>query len=216
MDVKISIFTFLINYLLVVSGQLSDSLDLKIIELQKSGADTIIQFTPPEYHDPAYQKLDGAGEIQILATDYIFYKRPRELLGLKTLTTINNNHDGFPAIFSKPIKISEDEIFKFVHKNLNTMTGESIFPFVSKYTDSTSGKIYYDILRTSHSHNFKITIHTKSGSFSWVVFSPALEKKVIKNAPDNINYDYNSSTKLAELFKMLNTLSEKLDSRFIF
>jgi hypothetical protein len=202
-------------FVITCSGQAGDSVYSYIKKLLTNKTDTVIRFELPRSRVPITKKIEGIGKVMCFATGYIFYCQQNNLLCQTFIEYCDSNCQNFKSSMSKPLRMTNHELPKFINSNYGRLEKENIYPFIMKSFDTTVHKDIYTTLYSSHPPISLIGVYTKTDDLIKTINEDDLEKS-IHNMPENINYDYNIQTKLRQLYILLNAIIENIDGKFKF
>lgn len=180
-----------------------DHADRHIYQLLRQGkADTIIRFDLPMNY--TYDSLpdDGPASINV---QFILHRSGNNTLIEKAFYISSCNYDLGPGI-AAPVSIQNDTLFSWLHQQMDTIKTEVIAPLAVRY-DHTHHPIY-QIRWTNHPPYYAITLITRYKKVNKGVNTDDLDKTSYDNMI-NLNYEYNTGTKLYRLFQMLEERCKK-------
>ena len=112
-------------------------------------------------------------------------------------------------IIRSPLKlIIDSDIFTYLNNYFDSIKNEELLPFISKY--ESNGIESYNILTSIHQGFYDLTLYSKNETI-YKSFEHLYLQKDIGSEISNLNYRYNSSTKLMSLW---NRLWEQVKNEF--
>ncbi|WP_462252348.1 hypothetical protein [Ferruginibacter sp.] len=170
----------------------------KIDSLKAIGVDTVIQYFSFVVGWPLYIDSAGVYEIQFL----IWTQHSKTYI--QKFVNLNGSKNKRPS----PIQINKQDIALFLQKNLNTIKYEFIYPYT--YKTVVNNFEIYQILGGTHRKYSFFRIYTKDNAIQKEVFDSDFDEISFEEIK-NLNYTYNSKTKIKLLLDLITTSVGKID-----
>lgn len=189
----------------------NDSVSHYIKKLRAGNIDSIIRFDLPTnygYHD----SLPGLGRIAYPSVCYVLYRSGNKTFITKYIWFKNTDCNSVEAM-SVPLPPDNDTLFSWLDNHINTIKNDDICAFVARIQYNNT--VRYLPWEYHHAPIFRIAFYTPDDNIVKLINTNHLEKQNDHNMA-NLNYEYNTGTKLYQLFMALEQHCKGLDKQFIF
>jgi hypothetical protein len=218
MNIKFLVILFFLTTTFTICsfGQLGDTAYSYIKTLLPKKVDTVIRLGLPGPYTSLLHNLKGLGKVSYFSVNYIFYRQQNKLWSQKIIEYCDSNCNGTKTAVSKPLTLTEFRLFNFLNTYYRQIEREDIYPFIMKFSDSLAKRDFYVTSKSSHPPVFLVGIYTKNEDLVRLINSDDLEKNIRNETPSNVNYEYNSQTKLRQLYVLLTSIVNDLDEQYQF
>jgi hypothetical protein len=175
-----------------------------IYQLLSNGTtDTVINFKLPINY--SYDSIPGHDLRSNVHSEFILYKSGNHTFIQRCLDIRTCDYSFGPTIFNA-VNLGNDTLFCWLRQYMKTIEQENIATFA--FTISYSNNSLYASWWTSHAPWYSATIITRQKYIYKQINTDDLEQKNDRDMI-NLNYEYNTSTKLYRLFQLLEDRCKK-------
>lgn len=157
--------------------------------------------------------LAGIGPVTPFEIRYLIYRKNRTVCSRKFVEYLDTKGEKPIVAVSRLIEINCDSLYVWMGLNLNELRNEDIYPYISKQL--INGKEVYTPLIIDHVVRFDFWFHIHDKWFGKTVNPDDLERVSFMQS-ENLNYAYNSHTKLSEFFGLVTGYIDKFDHKYVF
>lgn len=189
----------------------------EISRLKATGIDTLIQLV--KEGTGLGDTLPGLGWVHtIFEVNYLVYKNKNAVFARKFVRHCGKDCSGTYESVSGTVRIKDDSLFRYLGTSLGQLSAETVYPLIYRYTDSLSGQVVYNTVKTYHPTIYYVGIHLAQQDIMKMIVTENLERYVSgeDTVTENINYAYNRQTKLVQFFEFLKRKMEAYDRQFRF
>jgi hypothetical protein len=186
-----------------------DTVSYFIRKLMKHSDDTVIRFIVDySYHD----SLPQLGKIEFATVQYILHRSGGRAWAYKFID--HRSLRTWEFAMSAPLPFHDEDFFTWLHCQISLIQTEEIAPFVTRIITPKKLPIY-ERFSASHQSYCRIQWITRQKEIEkWIKEDDLLQE--YRNKLPNLNYEYNTHTKLYQLFKRLEQHGKTLDWQFVF
>lgn len=188
--------------------------DTKTKPTENSGGDTIYFSLPFRY---AYNdSIPGIGRTLLPDIGYVLVRSNNRVVSWKYVSYCNSDCSGFLSASSDWLYIDNDTLFFWLSKNLERIRNEELHPFI--YQVKEHNRVYYEQQeRYGHGNaQFFISISSSGRQIRKNIDPFRTEAQVSRGSMKNLNYQYNTNTKLYRLYRMLEQRFRAWDMKYTF
>lgn len=160
--------------------------------------------------------VPSIGDVILFDLKYTLVRSGTTVLCQKYISYCNNDCSNFLVATSDWFECKDDTLFSWLIPQLNTIKKEEIVPIIYHFKGDSLN--LYDQFSPSHMFysNKVIAIPTQQGTIKKTVNPRYWTATLREGEITNLNYLYNTSTKLYQLFNMLEQRCEAWDGLFKF
>lgn len=212
---------FIILFLLgtvsnTAEAQLVEFADSEVVRLRSQGIDTVICFSFPTGRMTGVKSLGGIGQVSYFSIDYLFYKKGNIVYSTQSVVHCNTDCSNTILSESKPLKVEGQQLFDFLSVHFEKMKGENIYPGIVKIASPDSTEMFYRDYRSFHETEYRIRVFTKESNLTRTINPADIIEFDGRAGRENLNYRYNTGTKLYAFYSLMLELCESLDKDYKF
>ncbi|NII27973.1 hypothetical protein HB364_23010 [Pseudoflavitalea sp. X16] len=210
----LTLFTALLFSLTTIAQQKVRAPNRKAQSASHHKGDTIYFALPFRY---SYNdSIPGIGRPLLPDIGYVLVRSGNKVVSWKYISYCNGDCTNFLSATSDWIYLDNDTLFSWLSKNLERIRQEELHPFI--YQTKEHNLVYYEPLQSSHQEavTFFISIGGSGKEIRKNINLRHVEQHTGQGYMKNINYAYNSNTRLYRLYLMLEQRFKAWDMKYTF
>lgn len=194
---------------------LDDSLQTILRPYRNKGIDTIITFTIHTTGGMAARDtLNGLGEMFVLESAWLFYKKNNQLVTIKYCLTLEHRYANSAYAQSEELVCDDPAPINWIIQHDSLIATNRILPHIIRFEHNNA--MVYDHMRSFHPTTYYIGIHVSNSSHYLSVDGEALSQRWRDGMPANINYEHNINSEINQALQKLLLYREEYDKRYFF